>query len=236
MTYKWLDIDLNPKVYDIISCQDIYHQIYYESEKFSGPSLYFHQRALSTPNSSWLQKIELIYAVLASWGMHRMGSKGSKMQAFGTFYESINSVKTQIEMLSQLSPQDLTSSYWVMLKGVFRAIRVMSTATILIGNSKVLAHLLPNIVAPIDREYTLNFLFEKNMFQNDIDWEWQIFRKIHDEFYYQVLYCKDFDHRAEYWMRNLDQFPWDTSKLKIIDNLVIGAKRETKRSSDIIES
>jgi len=78
------------KVRDILENAETYQQAYYEAETFLGPSLYFHLRALYTrsePGSS--EHLEYVYATLSSWGMHRMGKGGSKMQDFETFRESV---------------------------------------------------------------------------------------------------------------------------------------------------
>jgi hypothetical protein len=69
----------------------------------------------------------------------------------------------------------------------------------------------------------MGYLFGSTMFQNDLDWEWRLMRKIHSEFYYHVASDADIQGKARVWMADDDQFPWDTSLLKIIDNLVIGA-------------
>jgi len=54
----------------------------------------------------------------------------------------------------------------------------MASGTSLIGHSKVMAHLMPNIVPPIDREYTLNFLKGHSQIQNGLDGEWDLMRSI----------------------------------------------------------
>ena len=74
------------KARDLIVNADRYHDAYYRAATFRGPSLYFHQRALATRESpSSLPHLEYVYATLASWGMHRMGKGGSKMQPFTLF-------------------------------------------------------------------------------------------------------------------------------------------------------
>ncbi len=44
-------------------------------KEFGGPSIYFHVQAIAEQGSHFLsdRHIEMIYATLASWGMHRMG-------------------------------------------------------------------------------------------------------------------------------------------------------------------
>ena len=230
MADKWIDQDLKPKVKDILSRSDEYHKKYYTSETFFGPSLHFHQRALEVKDANWTAKVELIYAVLTSWGMHRMGASGSKMQSFVIFKESIAAVKREIKKLQQAVPQNLSLSDWHRLEKVFKEMKVMASGTTIVGNSKVLAHLIPNLVAPVDREYTLNYLFGSKTFPNDLDREGRLMYKIHEEFYYPVSQNKIFQKKAKRWMADIESFPWDTSNLKIIDNLVIGAMRKKKNA------
>ncbi|MBN2137803.1 MAG: hypothetical protein JW720_08350 [Sedimentisphaerales bacterium] len=226
MAERWIDRELESRVEDILKEADLYHKKYYESETFSGPSLHFHRRSLAVQDGSWAEKVELIYAVLASWGMHRMGAKGSKMQRYDIFENSVLSVKADIEKLRHKVPSDLSQIDWDLLEGVFKGIRVMASGTTIVGNSKVLAHILPKLVAPIDREYTLNYLFGNKMFQNDIEREWRLMRKILSDFYYPVACDGIFQQMAKRWMADEARFPWDTSILKVIDNLVIGAARK----------
>ena len=158
--------------------------------------------------------------------MHRMGTNGSKMQSFASFEKSTAAVKPEIKTLRQAIPLNLSPSGWQTLETVFKKIKVMASGTTIVGNSKVLAHLIPNLVAPIDREYTLNYLFGSKMFQNGLEREWRLMRKIHEEFYYPISNKESFRNKAKTWMADSGSFPWDTSMLKIIDNLVIGAMRK----------
>ncbi|HQH53732.1 MAG TPA: hypothetical protein PKY01_14985 [Candidatus Hydrogenedentes bacterium] len=228
MPSRWIDRELDAEVQDIVSHAEEYHETFYETETFGGPSLHFHRRALDVGLNCWREKTELVYAALASWGMHRMGRAGSKMQPFTLFEQSMTAVRHEIEELSQCAPQELSEQNWQTLELVFKTIRVMASGTTIVGNSKVLAHFLPNLVAPVDREYTLNYLFNGKMFQNGLEREWILMRKIHAEFYYPILVVQDFQIRSKNWMRNSESFPWDSSDLKLVDNLVIGAMRTRK--------
>ena len=98
----------------------------------------------------------------------------------------------------------------------------MATPTSLVGHSKVLAHALPNLVAPVDREYTLQFLFGRKNFTNHRDREWETLEMALRDFFYPILLAEPFKLRAEGWQARRAEFRWDTSPLKIVDNLVIG--------------
>ncbi len=59
---------------------------------FGGPSVYFHVQAIREQETNFLSQrhIEMIYATLASWGMHRMGADAKvKLQEFEVFKASI---------------------------------------------------------------------------------------------------------------------------------------------------
>lgn len=211
---------------DILSHSDLYHDSFYTSETFRGPSLHFHRRALglSGPIDAH-QRVELIYAVLTSWGMHRMGPGGSKMVPFDPFIDGITSLLPSISSLAAASYSRISETEWSTLETIFRGLRAMESKTSIVGNSKVMAHLLPHLVAPVDRQYTFKFLFRNTDVKNDIDMEWQLFRKIHEEFFYTIANDALFQNKAKTWIANQDRYPWDTSVLKVVDNLVIGALR-----------
>ena len=72
---------------------DAAHGSIYSVPVFDGPSLHFHLKALNASRRQILDQFtEYVYAALVSWGMHRMGRKGSKMTAFEVFAASIRSV------------------------------------------------------------------------------------------------------------------------------------------------
>ena len=148
---------------------DAAHAAYYKDETFGGPSLYFHIQALNAARERQFDRFcECSYAMLASWGMHRMGSRGSKMREFGEFHSSLTLVWPLAAQLQGKIPSELSEGDWNSLKNLFCGIRCMATGTSLVGNSKVLAHLLPNLVPPVDREYTLTFLFGNKQITNDL--------------------------------------------------------------------
>jgi hypothetical protein len=214
------------RVADILANADAYHRAYYQSEIFRGPSLYFHQRALQSRTSENLSiHLEYVYATLASWGMHRMGKGGSKMQPFDTFRRSVEPLKDRIVEAQNFAPHEMRSAEWATLNEVFRGIKVMASGTSLVGNSKVMHHMMPNIVPPIDREYTLRYLRENTNISNDLDWEWQIMKEIISDFFIPIACDAKCNLKAIQWMASQGEYPWDTSVLKIVDNLVIGSAK-----------
>lgn len=221
--------DYSDKINDLLINSQTYHDAFYAADTFRGPSLYFHRRALESANgNSFSMFLEYIYAALTSWGMHRMGKGGSKMQSFDTFRLSVEKVRSLIEDARHFDVKTMGEYQWSCIKDIFFAINVMSSGTTLVGNSKVMHHLLPNIIPPIDREYTLWFLKGSTTIRNDINLEWQLMKEIISDFFIPVFNDAEFNRLAFEWLELQVSFPWDTSWVKIVDNLIIGAKRSRK--------
>lgn len=208
---------------NLLGAVDAAHDKYYRAEIFGGPSLHFHLRSLEAVRARDFDRFaEYVYAVLASWGMHRMGPGGSKMREFDQFRASLQAVWPTATRLQDKTPGNLTEADWSDLKTIFSEIRCMASGASLVGNSKVMAHLMPHLIPPVDREYTLKFLFGNGQFTNGIDVEWKKLVQVLEGFFYPVVRSPLFLEKAETWLADNDRFRWDTSYLKILDNLVIG--------------
>jgi len=214
------------KIDDILLNAERYHSAYYAAETFRGPSLYFHKRSLEARNSTnFSLYLEYIYATLASWGMHRMGKGGSKMQSFDVFQKSVERIRDDIKEAENINFHSVNNEDWKLLSKIFMNINVMASGTTIVGNSKVMAHLLPDIIPPIDREYTLKFLKGNTNIKNDIFYEWRLMKEIISDFFIPVAVDQNFNSLSQGWISNQSQYPWDTSALKVIDNLVIGVRK-----------
>lgn len=139
------------------------------SGTFSGPSLYFHERAIARRRTHSSARslladegfLEYVYAVLTAWGMHRMGPQAAKMCEFGEFAASLRVAAPQIDDLWPLrigrlpagSAAEVGRRVWRVIQGL----RVSMSRTQLVAGSKTLHHVLPDLVPPIDRRYTFRF-------------------------------------------------------------------------------
>ena len=218
------------KIADILENANIYHTEFYEHETFSGPSLHFHRRALEYISSEdWERYLEYIYATLTSWGMHRMGG-GPKMQPFDVFATSLNLLKADVLHARQFEYENTNG---LVLEKIFKGIDVMASRTRLVGNSKVMAHLMPNIVPPVDREYTLYYLKGNKNITNDSDHEWNLLKTLIKDFFIPIASNPCFKQLAYSWMNNHEKYPWDTSMFKIIDNLIISAVKSKSSNSQL---
>jgi len=154
-----------------------------------------------------------------------MGNGGPKMQSFDTFRQSIELLKDKIAEAQNFDFREMNGHKWALLKDIFERINVMASGTTLVGNSKVMHHMLPNVVPPIDRKYTLSYLRGNTNVKNDLDYEWQLMKDIVSDFFIPVGSDREFKSKAGDWIARQDEYPWDTSVLKIVDNLVIGSKK-----------
>ena len=217
------------QISDLTSNLEKYHETFYAADVFTGPSLYFHGKALETREADDNERhLEYVYATLVSWGMHRMGTRGSKMLSFEKFKHSVICLRSEIEVAKAINYQSVTDSDWSILEKIFRNIRIMATGTSIVGNSKVMAHIIPNIIPPIDRAYTLSYL--KENIKNGLDYEWSLSRRIIEAFFIPVAKNHEFTSHSEIWMAKRNDYPWDSSPFKIIDNLIIGAGQLEKHN------
>ncbi len=108
---------------------------------------------------------------------------------------------------------------------LFRAINVMTTGTSIVGNSKVFHHLLPNIVPPIDRRYTLKFLFGQESAVNNMDAAWRTVQTIIADFFAPLIHNPKTEALIGRWIDRSKEFQWDILPMKVIDNLVLGAQK-----------
>jgi hypothetical protein len=202
-----------------------------ENENFTGPSTYFHRKVINLIRASDLIRlledehfIEYVYATLSSWGMHRMGTGGSKMRDFRDFMDSIASsrrlfLELEKSKLNTLVDED-RKRVFDLLSNLFTNLKVMESESNLVGNSKVIHHLLPDLVPPIDRQYTLRFFYgnltSKYTPVFDKEEETDIFIEIMD--YYHII-CK----KLKLTNNDYDKTkPMNTSIPKVIDNAIIG--------------
>jgi len=152
-----------------------------------------------------------------------MGTGGSKMLEFSEFATSVKLIKNEINEAKKMDCYSITDEDWTLLEKIFKNIKVMKSKTTLVGNSKVMAHLLSNIVPPIDRQYTLNYLKGNTQIINNLDEEWLLMKEIIQSLFIPIATDNSFQMKANDWMSKQHQFVWDTSFFKIIDNLIIGS-------------
>lgn len=195
------------------------------AKTFGEPAIYFHQKALEWQQKDFLgdRHLEYIYATLTAWGMQRPGKRGATMSTFDDFKKSILAVKQpllewkdlRIETIDYLTFKEMLSD----LTDVCFSIKATtSTNTRIVSCSKTLAHILPNLVCPIDKRYTMPF-FDAHL--GNIEDERKFFEEVMEtmwNFYHNPQVLKAIPVP-------LLSTPFFESYPKIFDNLVIAYGR-----------
>jgi len=193
---------------------------------FTGPSVYFHHKT-----SKLLQKygnvadaitstdfMESLYATLTSWGMHRMGKTNAKLADFEIMKYSFLELSPQLERLQNVNLTNLDANeipeiarqVWYIIK----SLQVGVGAVKIVAGSKALHHVLPNLVPPIDREYTLQFFYRsKNI---DLNGE-KKFQEIFP-FFQQIAILRQDEIYRSLAVRG----EMHSSLTKVIDNAIVG--------------
>jgi|HubBroStandDraft_6_1064221.scaffolds.fasta_scaffold01128_5 hypothetical protein len=215
---------INQRVRELIENFDGCCDSFDGANLFTGPSAYFHSKTLALLrqhasvrdailNDSFLDSV---YSTLTAWGMHRMGPGNTKIVDFPVFVESVRSLQQPILELSShtllgLKPDDV-ESVSKQLWAVIAELKIGPGSTKIVAGSKVLHHLLPELVPPIDRQYTIRFFFHhKSMNQGD-----QIaFREMYPRF------CEIANRCSEKIGVRLGR-GMNTSTSKVIDNAIVG--------------
>lgn len=187
---------------------------------FTGPALNFHIRTIKRLRECGALAIafqdnlffEYLYDTLIAWGLNK---RRSNLVDFETFRSSLQNQKSEIENLEHcrltgLSEGDLdvvADSLWQILA----SLKISTTKTKLIANSKALHHLLPQLMPPIDRSYTLKFFDYKNINGRDERTFQEIYRQFH----------RIGSRREKEIYKHLGH-GFHTSETKVIDNAIVG--------------
>lgn len=144
-----------------------------------GPSLYFHARAIDVRRehnsaTSLLRDdrfLEYVYAVLPAWGMHRMGGQAAKVCDFEPFTAAMRDCSSALEELWDLRITSLASEQAAELApklwDIVAHLKVSTSETQIVAGSKALHHVLPDLVPPIDRQYTFRFFTGQKQVMGD---------------------------------------------------------------------
>ena len=151
------------------------------------------------------------YRTLQAWGI---GSRASVLKPFPAFVAALQDKVGEIRDLDGLTidqPNLNVSRVAEKLARLSQTLAIVDNKTRLVPNSKALHHLLPDLVVPIDREYTQRFFGWQNpRFQNFPE------ECFVEAFHAFVRIARD-TNPAQYVGSG-----WYTSRTKVIDNAVVG--------------
>ena len=230
---------------DLISNIEHYYKKSLEvMHDFGGPSIYFHIQAIKEQEKNFLsdRHIEMIYATLASWGMHKMGDPAfskAKLVSFTVFKSSILMYQSRLSDLSKMNMKLCTQKEYEDfiddLEPIYNNLRVSISEATIVANSKTLAHLLPQMIPPIDRQYTIRFFTQENKDFFNIKGNYKQINlpsELRSQFIDFKSYCsnikKIFDKcKSDLFSINTESF--NTSYPKIMDNLIMAFVKDVPK-------
>lgn len=159
--------------------------------------------------------IQALRETLAAWGI---GSRGSKMVPLPQFREAIRAMRGAIVSLDglcidapSLDVEDTIRRLWTLIE----VLDIVDNDTKLVACSKALHHLLPDLVVPMDRQYTRVFFHcygQRFQYRQKRFFE-QAFRDL-------VRLAREVNP-AQYVGHG-----WQTSRTKVLDNALIAFCKE----------
>jgi hypothetical protein len=198
------------------------------TQQFGGPSVYFHLKTIESLSRHPTAVDALgddtffdhLYATLASWGLHRMGPGNAKLRNIDELKASFRAQASNIEQMQQLqidrldpgTVRQVANAAWE----IMASLKVGIGQTLLVANSKALHHLLPGLIPPIDRSYTLKFFVGRTYIYQGRDGD-----------YFRILYplLQEIAVRCSGEIHSFVATPaegMNTSVTKVIDNAILG--------------
>jgi hypothetical protein len=152
-----------------------------------------------------------LYLTLRKW---RIGQRQSKLVSLDDFKAALRAVLPRMEQLERVAingtglPADLTGQVWQLVY----SLGVVENNTKVVAGTKTLHPLLPNLVPPMDRDYTRAFFGFPNPALGDYR-QPGVFRDMYDH-----LAVVARQVRPEGYVTGSG---WRTSRTKILDNAVV---------------
>ena len=164
-------------------------------------------------NDLFLKKL---YETLEQWDMNK---RGARMVSFDSFVNSVRFWKRSLIGLYEYKLyEDIESEFsaiYEVLEKVFCNLKVMESKRKIVGVSKALHFLLPDLIMPIDGKYTMEAFFGYNKYSNVAKDEFKTFKNVFKRTF-EIA-----DH-LQLTPVDVDGVLWKTSVPKLIDNAVIG--------------
>lgn len=146
-----------------------------------------------------------------------MGSRASVLRPFPDFVGALQARTTEIVSLDSLlidQPDLRVSGTAEELARLIQGLDIVENKNRVVAGSKALHHLLPELVVPIDREYTQRFF----------GWQNPRFQYFPEECFVEAFHTFVEIARATDPAQYVKQ-GWYTSRTKVIDNAVVGLWR-----------
>lgn len=157
-----------------------------------------------------------VRATLEKWDMNK---RGAKLVDLSTMCLSIRSFEEYLINLYRYRIEDLAESeieeVLEKLRVLFCGLKIMATKRCIVGVSKALHFLLPDLVMPIDSSNTMLAFYGYNRYDNSAEKEFVTFRDIFIKSY-------KIAKRLDLSRSDVSGFRWSCSVPKIIDNSIFG--------------
>ncbi len=153
--------------------------------------------------------------VLNRWNMNQ---QGAKLTSVKEFRDSIIYLCEELEKLNDYKLEELSHDDFCKIKPkivyIFENLQVMDSKMKLVGNSKAMHFLFPDLIMPIDRKYILDFFYNNRAYNSNNE------IKKFEEIIYAYLQITE---KLELTKQDLEnnQRSWHTSIPKLIDNAII---------------
>jgi hypothetical protein len=215
-----------PQIKEILDKFSFFIDFYAKKYPFTAPGqLQYHQETIrirrkfdsiqeALDNSDFLHSL---YQTLQAWGI---GARGSNLRSFDIFSISLNKISSDLNDLDGLTLGQLDDEIGTVSQKIWDVIEklnIVDNMATLVPITKTLHHILPDLIVPMDRQYT------------------QVFFGWHNpQFQYRQRECfieafKAFEYIAN--KADPEQFVgsgWNTSLTKVIDNAIVGKVKYSK--------
>ena len=133
---------------------------------FGGPCVYFHRQCLAAGEEEFLslRHVEMLYATLTAWGMHRMGDSDktrTRLTDWSSFSRSLVSQSESLQRFRTFRMSEMAESQYSVavlnLQTHYKQLELSESGATIVVNSKAFHHLFPEFIPPIDRQYTIRF-------------------------------------------------------------------------------
>jgi len=204
---------------------DLYLSAFDQAPLFSGDQLAVHLDAIESrrtfgtlsdalDNSAFLLKVR---HVLISWGL---GTRGSKLAGPGDFIAALRGARPTLVALdgAKIDDQILDPQIVDKISNLIGTLAIAENKSRIVPVTKALHHLLPDLVPPMDREYTLQRFFGRHPIEI----------QSHPEACFRVAFDGLRSVATAVTLGQLVGPRWRSSPSKLLDNALVGYCRTEK--------
>jgi len=157
-----------------------------------------------------------VYETLKLWNMNQ---QGAVLETYQTVKQSILDCHEYLFELYDIQLNEITPIKLSSLKDTlflfFRDLKIMNSRRRIVGVSKTMHFLLPDLIMPVDGKYTMSAVFGYNRLSRTATAEF-------NDLFYILSRVHDIACKFELTSNDCAPTGWNTSVPKLIDNAIIG--------------